>query len=247
MNKSNSDYLQRDHRVRAGRLRYTSKKPERMDEERGRESWTMVIHDDGRRSLQAHSEIDDRPSVLRFVQVNMNPDYSPADAAVRITVGDEFFGSGWFHFHEHGAECETYTKLDGRLSQRWESGSRIRCFGAHAIQNDAWVTHLVDRSRTGELQTMPVMLSSPDHRGATGPQLVEVTPSLIFVGEEETTVAAGTFASWHFQFAAVTNMPEEHPPYDVWTTTDGDYIMLKAQVAGYMQTYYELVELRDSF
>ena len=77
------EYLQRDHAVRRGRLRYTSKKPDRLDEERGRESWTIVRHADGRRSLQAHSEIDDRPSVLRFVQLNLNPDFSPADAAVR--------------------------------------------------------------------------------------------------------------------------------------------------------------------
>ena len=71
------EYLQRDHTVRTGRLRYTSKKPDRMDEERGRESWTMINHRDGRRSLQAHSEIDDRPSVLRFVQINLNADGSP--------------------------------------------------------------------------------------------------------------------------------------------------------------------------
>jgi hypothetical protein len=31
----------------------------------------------------------------------------------------------------------------------------------------------------------------------------------------------------------------------VWTTTDGDYILLKGQVDGYMQTYYELVELSE--
>jgi hypothetical protein len=29
----------------------------------------------------------------------------------------------------------------------------------------------------------------------------------------------------------------------VWCTNDGDYLFLKGAVGGYMQTYYELVEL----
>ena len=35
----------------------------------------------------------------------------------------------------------------------------------------------------------------------------------------------------------------QHPPYDVWCTNDGDFLFLKGNVAGYMQTYYELVEI----
>ena len=31
--------------------------------------------------------------------------------------------------------------------------------------------------------------------------------------------------------------------YHTWVTADGDYIMLKAYCTGYMQTYYELIEL----
>ena len=95
------EYHQRDHVTRTGRLLYTSKKPDRMDEERGRERWTMTRHQDGRRSIMSHGEIDDRPSVLRFVHVTANADWSPVDAFVRITVGDEFRGSGWLQQHEN--------------------------------------------------------------------------------------------------------------------------------------------------
>jgi hypothetical protein len=42
-------------------------------------------------------------------------------------------------------------------------------------------------------------------------------------------------------------MDGEHPDYDVWTSTDGDFIFLKGQVGGYMQTAYELVELGEQF
>jgi hypothetical protein len=35
---------------------------------------------------------------------------------------------------------------------------------------------------------------------------------------------------------------DAHPPYNLWVTADGDYVMLKAHVTGYMQTFYELTE-----
>ena len=239
------DYHQRDHATRTGRLLYTSKKADRMDEERGRERWTMTRHADGRRSLMSHGKIDDRPSVLRFVHLTANADWSPLDAFVRISVGDEFGGSGWFRFANGIAECETVTTLEGRVSQRVPYSGACPGFGGHAIQNDGWVCASVDLSKPGETQSLVHLVSSTDHRGATGPSIALVRPRIIYTGDEEITVGAGTFKAHHFQFVGVEGLPEEHPVYNVWTTTDGDYVFLKGQVDGYMQTYYELVELSD--
>lgn len=62
--------------------------------------------------------------------------------------------------------------------------------------------------------------------------------------DEETTVEAGTFQSRHFQVTDTAgNLPEEHPPYDVWCTADEDYLLLQAEAGGYMKTHYELAEL----
>ena len=67
---------------------------------------------------------------------------------------------------------------------------------------------------------------------------------LEFVGKENITVTAGTFDALHFRYVDTAGqLPQEHPPYDVWCSADGDYIFLKGGVGGYMQTYYELVEL----
>lgn len=239
------EYHQRDHVTRKGRLLYTSKKADRMDEERGREVWTMTRHTDGRRSIMSHGEIDDKPSVLRFVQVTTNADFSPLDAFVRITVGDEFYGSGWYRFANGMAECETVTKFEGRLSQRVPYEGICPGFGGHAIQNDGWVCAAVDRTKPGKRQSFVQLISSTDHRGATGPTLASATPIAIYVGDEELTVGAGTFTAHHFQIVSVEGLPEEHPPYNLWTTTDGDFIFLKGQVDGYMQTHYELVELSE--
>jgi hypothetical protein len=38
-------------------------------------------------------------------------------------------------------------------------------------------------------------------------------------------------------------MSGQHPPYDVWITDDEDALMLQGGVAGYMQTWYELIAL----
>ena len=35
----------------------------------------------------------------------------------------------------------------------------------------------------------------------------------------------------------------KHPPYDIWLTEE-DFIIVQAGVSGYMQTWYELIELR---
>ncbi len=64
-------------------------------------------------------------------------------------------------------------------------------------------------------------------------------------GEEDIEVEAGAFRARHFQVTDTAgNLPEEHPPYDVWCTADDDYILLRAGAGGYMQTHYELVALK---
>ncbi|MCB2107549.1 MAG: hypothetical protein KDE14_07610 [Rhodobacteraceae bacterium] len=43
------DYLQRDHKIIHGRIAYTSDKPDRKGNERGREVFTVIVQNDGRR------------------------------------------------------------------------------------------------------------------------------------------------------------------------------------------------------
>jgi len=167
------------------------------------------------------------------------------DCFVRITVGDRFMGSGWFKFHPGHTECEAFTAPEGRISQRMEHRHPpLRTFQNHAIACDAWHLRLYDRSRGPGVQGIDeFLLSSPDHRGATGPMLYRIGVHVEYVGEERVTVRAGTFDALHFRYVSAPGLPQEHPPYDVWCTNDGEFLFLRGQVGGYMQTYYELVEL----
>jgi hypothetical protein len=211
-----NDILQRDHRTVRGTIRYTSKKPDRMDQERGREYFTINVHSDGKRTCIAHCEIDDRPSVMRDITYSLDEDWYPMDCFVRIAVNDRFMGSGWFRFGPDYAECETYTHM-----------------------------RLFDRSKAGQgVQSIDEMLlSSPDHRGATGPMLFRIGFGVEYVGEENIDVEAGNFDALHFRFVSSPGLPEAHPPYDIWCTNDGDFMFLRGDIGGYMQTFYELVEL----
>jgi hypothetical protein len=239
------------HQTIKGRIHYTSDKEGRVGVERGREYWTITKHTDGRRTLRSQAEIDDPPPVLRDVVQTVDADWVPRESFVRIAVDDVTVGSAWFRFTDTYSECEGFTSEEGRISQRFEHDRPPRIFGSHPIQGDAWHLNIVDLEKTGLQEFDHCMMSSLDHRGATGPYLVKHGTGLRleFLGREEITVAAGTFDALHFCFGDKDNVdeganePGRHPPYHVWTTSDGEYIMLLAYVTGYMKTRYECVEL----
>lgn len=235
------------YRTIRGTLKYLSKQESRYNEERGREYFTLTQQCDGTDVLLAHCEIDDKPAVIRdVVQALDHKTSAPIDCSVRLTVGDRFEGSGWFRFRESYVECETFNQRDGRITQRIEVDSPVQWMQCHPITGDALLMKLYDLSKGPGKQYFPnMMLSSPDHRGATGPLAFPLGFSIVYVGEEEITVEAGTFKARHFQVTDTAGeLPEEHPPYNLWCTADDDYIILRAGAEGYMNTHYELADLK---
>ena len=232
------------HRTLRGKILYTSNKPERLGQERGRESFIITVHNDGKRTLRAHCEIDDPPTVLRDVVLSMDADNYPLDCFVRLTIDDQFEGSGWMRFTDNCAETELFNAKDGRISQRLELERRTRWLTGHPIIGDALCLCVYDLGRGPGRTFFPdMMVTSPDHRGATGPLLFKLGFGIEYVGEDTITVPAGTFDALHFRYVDTAGqLPEEHPEYDIWCSADGDYIFLRGAVGGYMQTFYELVE-----
>ena len=224
-----------------GNMQYTSNQAHRLGAQRGRESFRMDIHQDGSRVIAAHSEIDDAPPVVRDINLRLDANNLPRESFVRIAVDGKFRGSGWFCFNRHEAQCESFTSVEGRVSQRYPLDQELKAFGNHAIINDSYAMSLYDLSQGPGKQIFFMLLSSPDHRGATGPMIFPVQLAIEYVGDEEIDVVAGHFKARHFRILDV-GMPEEHPDYDLWVTADDDYVLLRAQVTGYMQTAYELTE-----
>lgn len=233
------------HQTIRGKILYTSKQPERMDAERGREYFSITRQSDDVLVMHAHCEIDDPPDVIRDVVLAMDNQSAPYDCHVRLSVGGKFEGSGWMYFTEEKASCETWSASDGRIEQEILTEGRVKWLQAHPIVGDGLLMKLYDLEQgPGKTFFPDIMLTSPDHRGATGPELFVTGFGIAYVGEEQISIAAGTFDARHFQVVDTAgNLPEEHPPYDVWVSADEDYLLLRASVAGYMQTHYELVEL----
>lgn len=233
------------HRTVRGRLVYTSKKPERLNQVRGDERFTFTHHTDGKIVLRAFCEIEEPlPTVMRDVVYALNEQRLPMDCSVRIVVGDEFNGSGWFRFSPDLIECESYGPSIGRLSQRVPLAQPIDGFGTHPVVADAFLLGGMDWSTT-KRRTLNMYLPSPDLRGATPPMAAPVKIDAEYVGEETVTVKAGTFKTKHFRYLDVgdSGFSTQHPPYDVWVTDDRDAVMVQGGVGGSMMTWYELVEL----
>ncbi|KKW90692.1 MULTISPECIES: DUF3108 domain-containing protein [Sphingobium] len=239
------------HRTISGRIRYTSKKPEMLDRERGREWFSFTHHGDGSTIFRARCEIEEpAPTVMRDIVYVLDGQGQPQDLHVHLTVGDEYMGSGWLHHTpgENGGliECESYGPSIGRISQKMPYAGRIDGFGTHPIAGDGYTTRCMDVSKGPHRRKIRVFLPSPDHRGATPPLIAEVQIGLEYVGDETVTVAAGTFDCRHFRFIddegpGMGGTP--HPHYDMWVTADSDAVFVRGGVGGYMQTWYELVEL----
>ncbi len=237
------------HRTISGKILYTSRKPGREGEERGREEFTWTLHSDGKRTLRARCEIDEpAPTVHRDITYSLDANDRPMDCFVRLVIGDEFMGAGLFIIHEDRVECESYGPSIGRISQTMPIDAPFDGFGTHPIVADAYITRKMDRSKGPHKRKFPCFLPSPDHRGATPPLISKSEINLAFVGQETVTVPAGTFDCYKYEFSdedasMISIGGEAHPPYQVWVTADDDSIFVQGGVGGYMQTWYELVEL----
>jgi hypothetical protein len=232
------------HRTIRGTIRYTSKKPEMLDQPRGIEHFTFTHHTDGKTTLRAHCCIEEPdPTVMRDIVYSLDENHRPLDCHVRLVVGDRFMGAGWFRFGPDFVECESYGPDIGRLSQRVPLDGPIDGMGTHPIVADGYLLHNL-KFEQGKVRNVRVKLPSPDHRGATPPMISEVNIGAVFLGVEEVTVQAGTFRARHYQFVddGSSGMAGAHPPYDIWAD-EQDGVFLKGGVGGYMQTWYELTHL----
>ncbi len=206
----------------------------------GEEDWEVTLHADGLRALRSRGRVLDEPMVLRDVLQSVDSDFHPHDAFARIVVGGRLRGSAWYHFTDTVASCEALTANEGRISQTFPIRRGIRGFGTHALQSDGWLTAGYDLSKGPGVQYFTNnLMTTTDHRGATGPMFMTTTSGLEYAGDETVEVGAGTFACHHFRFVGTSHA---YPPFDVWVSADGHYTFVKAMLGGSRAQAFELVE-----
>ncbi|MEL7197738.1 MAG: hypothetical protein AAGL10_05410 [Pseudomonadota bacterium] len=236
------------HRNVRGKIRYTSMKEGMEGQERGREWFNFSHHADGSTIMTAQCEIEEPdPTVLRNITCHIGPDRKPQNLLVHLTLGDEFLGSGWMRYDQSADQiiCESFGPSIGRNSETREAGE-FDAFGTHPIAGDGFTTRLMDVSQGPHRRRLKFYLPSPDHRGATPPQIAYLEMTMEYVGEEEKTVEAGTFACRHYRYVDESEDGmggTRHPDFDMWVTADDDSVLVYGSIDGYMMNRYELVEL----
>jgi hypothetical protein len=226
-----------EHRSVRGRLSYLHDR----QGETGREWFSVTVQPDRSRTLRAVCEMDDE-RLLRDVTYSVDGQWRPRDAYVRLVRGGEFQGAGWFRFDGAGAECEAFTAADGRISQRVEIAGGAQLFAPHPVSCDGWQAAAFDFARGPGLQRLARCTNSssrPD--GASGPMLGRVFKDLEYVGDEQLTVAAGSFAARHMRIHPRQGAMASWPPLEFWVTGE-DFLLVRMRWE-LLETTYDLVEL----
>lgn len=235
---------QKKHATKRGVISYQIASPDFPDGDWGREIFTVTRHQNGERVLRAYCELNDDPALIRDVFQRVDKDFHPMDACVRLTEDDLFKGTAWYHFTDQSAEMQGYNMESGRVSAQTAIDRNVRGFGNHSLLGDGWLVARFDRSKGPRQHTFyDNPLTSIDHRGATGPLLERTKASTFeYFGEDEITVPAGTFHCHHFAFVLVSN---NHPPYHLWVTADGDFMFVKGTVDAPYNWSFELIEYTE--
>jgi len=233
-----------DHTTLRGRIVSWSEAADNKDQGnrggRSQEDFVITKHSDGSRILRAFCELYEH-NLLRDVVLAMDANYRPLDCYVRVMVDDTLQGMAWFRFTETAAQCEAYTVREGRMSQDLPMDKFVPTFATHAVQSDAWLLARYDLTQgPGRQYFQDIPLCSSEHVGKTGPYIMSISSPIEYIGEEKVNVRAGTFVTHHFRFVDASN---GHPPYDLWTSADDNYLFVKALVGGNWNTAFELVEL----
>ncbi|MEE4538075.1 MAG: hypothetical protein V2J51_06250 [Erythrobacter sp.] len=237
-----------EHRNVTGAIRYSSMKPGCEGEERGREWFNFSHHKDGSVIMSARCEIEEpKPTVLRNITYHIGPDRRPRNLLVHLTLGDQFLGSGWMAYEADANRilCESHGPNIGRNSESQEA-DEFDAFGSHPVVGDGFTTRLMDVSRGPHKRRLKFYLPSPDHRGATPPQIAYLEMVMEYVGDEHKTVEAGTFACRHYRYVDDSEQGmggTRHPDFDMWVTADDDAVLVYGSIDGYMMNRYELTQL----
>ena len=227
--------------ARAGRIAYRARAGGELW---GEETWSITRDGVGNRCLTTHCEMAfGNDDVVRDSILAVDAGFQPLEAFVRILNHGVPTGSGWFRFGDCEAEGESHSRDTGRVSQRMAIARPMRGFGIHAMMGDGWLsaTFPFHEGPGHEHFFGTNLLHSLHHFGATGPMLETSSSGLRYEGRESVTVPAGAFDCHRVAFVGMTNA---HPPYTMWISAEGEFLYVRGEVAGYIDSVFELEALQ---
>lgn len=225
-----------------GRIAYLSGRTSSDGAPWGHESFAVTREADGSRSLRVWCELSLGNHVIRDVTQANRADFYPKEAFVRLIVDGRHIGSGWFWFEGDGARCEGWSEERGRFSDSIRGiDPQMRGFGTHALQGDAWLAARFGvENGPGVRMYQGNLLYSVHHLGADGPGFARTDSGIEYLGDEFVSVPAGRFETHHFRLIGSST---DHPDYDFWTSTDGNFLFIKGALGGAWASRFELESL----
>lgn len=222
-----------DFKYQHGRLSYLKKS---TGQERGREDWQLTRNRNGSVTLRSLAMTDDS-KIVRDVVFTRGKDGRPADAFIRLQIGDKLIGTGCFRIENDKLVVVADSSDTGHVIQTLNVPTDAFSIVTQALMLDGWAIFSYDRARGGEqLRTFYNAAIRWNGSGSMGGPLGRVeTFRLNMIGEEEITVPAGTFKAVHFTI----EYDERKAPTSHFWVAGEDKILLRCDL-GEMDHEYVL-------
>lgn len=214
----------------AGRLLYRRRSTGAV---RGREDFSITENRDGTATLTALAITDDSKFVRHVVYTKAR-DGRPKDVFIRLQVGGDLVGSGYFRLEGDLLHITTDTAMTGHTVQTVKAPGDFFSVVTHSVMLDGWIVLNYDWE-AGGLQRRAFYNTSTLWNGTDGPLGRMETYRITALPDADVATPAGTFPCRHVRMDAdflkvpssdiyVTGKHNVLVKYD-WNELDLEYVL----------------------
>lgn len=194
--------------------------------ETGHEHFDLIAAQ-GRRLLRALCVMDDI-GLIREVSIGMEEDFRPRDGCCRIWQGGAESLMRFDVADDHVRCGQTVLPLAAPLPY----------LGLHPLAGDALIIHRRGTDALGEFRPIAAVTNSISPNGEEDLHMQAMEIHVACMGEQDITVAAGTFAAWHYRL----RWRDDWPAADLWVRAgDGLFLLMRWPM---ISAWYELTDWR---
>ena len=171
---------------------------------RGEEDWSLTVHPDGTRTVQAFVDLGDGDHQTNVI-LRVADNFSPLEAFVHFWRSGRFGGTGWYRI-DGGHLSASVAGPRGQVTHRIAVPERVS-LRVHPVITEGWQVWSYDRAQGGSQQGVfynVVTIGDPPVPGVG----VLREHRMDYHGAESVTVPAGTYTADHYSFY--------DGRYDIW-------------------------------
>lgn len=220
-------------RTVSGRIAYRSN----AGPDTGSERFELVSHPGGH-ILRAFCDLA-AIGLLRDVSIAFDANWRPVDGFCRIIKAGSLAATSWFCIEPGAVDIETRLAGAGRLRQHLPQSAPLAYLGLHPLQGDALIALVRGIGEPGRFVTIAALTNSTAPNGDEGLTGTPVAIDVAYIGDEEITVAAGSFAARRYAL----RWRADWPAADLWVrAVDGVFLLMRWSL---IDEWYELVDVRE--